>query len=329
VRTVREAAQSAVKLTRQLLAFGRRQVLEPRPLVLNALVAGSEKMLSRLIGEDVAIRVEPAPALGFALVDPGQIEQVIVNLAVNARDAMPDGGTLTIATANVELDETFVGLHAGSSAGPFVKLAVTDTGVGMDAETLARIFEPFFTTKEVGKGTGLGLSTVYGIVKQSGGFIAVDSAPGRGATFAIYLPRLEAAGQPFQPPSEAASSRGRGETILLVEDNDQLRAAATRILTKLGYRVFGAAGIDDARRIAATEGPIHLLLTDVVMPGGSGRDVSLAVAAAHPAAKVLYMSGFTDDAIVHRGVLEPGVAFLVKPFTPDSLGRKVREELDG
>jgi signal transduction histidine kinase len=329
VRTISEAAESAVKLTRQLLAFGRRQVLEPRPLDLNVLVAGSEKMLGRLIGEDVAIRVEPAPALGFALVDPGQIEQVIINLAVNARDAMPDGGTLTIATANVELDEAFVGLHAGSSAGPFVKLAATDTGVGMDAETLVRIFEPFFTTKEVGKGTGLGLSTVYGIVKQSGGFIAVDSAPGRGATFEIYLPRVEPAGQPWLPPTEAHASRGRGETILLVEDNDQLREAATRILTKLGYRVFGAAGIDEARRIAATEGPIHLLLTDVVMPGGSGRDVSLAVAAAHPAAKVLYMSGFTDDVIIQRGVLDPGVAFLLKPFTPDSLGRKVREVLDG
>jgi len=328
VRTVREAAQSAVKLTRQLLAFGRRQVLEPRPLDLNVLVAESEKMLGRLIGEDVAIRIEPAPVLGFALADPGQLEQVIINLAVNSRDAMPDGGTLTIATANVELDEAFVSLHAGSSAGPFVRLAVSDTGVGMDAETVVRVFEPFFTTKAVGKGTGLGLSTVYGIVKQSGGFIAVDSAPGRGATFAIYLPRVEPAGQPWRPPTEARASQGRGETILLVEDNDLLRTAATRILTRLGYRVFGAGGIDEAKRLAATEGPIHLLLTDVVMLGGSGRDVSLAVAAAHPAAKVLYMSGFTDDVIVQRGVLNPGVAFLLKPFTPDSLGRKVREVLD-
>jgi PAS domain S-box-containing protein len=329
IRTISEASQSAARLTRQLLAFSRRQVLEPRPLDLNVLVGESEKMLNRLIGEDIRIRVEPAPALGFALADPGQLEQVIVNLAVNARDAMPDGGTLTITTANVELDEVFVSLHAGSSAGPFVRLVVSDTGVGMDAETLARVFEPFFTTKGVGKGTGLGLSTVYGIVKQSGGFIAVDSAPGRGSTFGIYLPRVEPAGQPWQPPSEAGSSRGRGETILLVEDNNQLRAAATRTLKKMGYRVFAASGLDEARRIAATEGPIHLLLTDVVMPGGSGRDVSTAVAAAHPAAKVLYMSGFTDEAIVHRGVLDPGTAFLHKPFTQDSLGRKVREVLDG
>ena len=329
VRTIREAAQSAARLNKQLLAFSRRQVLEPRPLDLNTLVGESQKMLGRLIGEDITIRVEPAPALGLVLADPGQLEQVIVNLAVNARDAMPNGGTLTIATANVELDEVFVSLHAGSRAGPVVRLAVTDTGVGMDAETLARVFEPFFTTKEVGRGTGLGLSTVYGIVKQSGGFISVNSEPGRGATFEIYLPRVESADQPWQPSSEAGSARARGEAVLLVEDNDQVRAVATRTLRELGYRVFGAAGLDEARRIAATEGPIHLLLTDVVMPGGSGRDVSIAVTAAHPAVKVLYMSGFTDDAIVHRGVLEPGTAFLHKPFTPNSLGRKVREVLDG
>jgi CheY-like chemotaxis protein len=242
---------------------------------------------------------------------------------------MPNGGTLTMRIANVELNEAFAGLHAGSKPGPFVRLAVTDTGVGMNAEILARVFEPFFTTKEQGRGTGLGLSTVYGIVKQSGGFIAVDSAPGRGATFEIYLPRLASADPAWQPASEAGSSRGRGETILLVEDNDQLRVAATRALGKLGYKVFAAAGLDEAGRIAATEEPIHLLLTDVVMPGGSGRDVGTAVAATHPALKVLYMSGFTDEAIVHRGVLEPGTAFLHKPFTPDSLGRKVREVLDG
>jgi signal transduction histidine kinase/CheY-like chemotaxis protein len=329
VRTIHASSQSAARLTRQLLAFSRRQVLEPRPLDLNALVADSEKMLNRLIGEDITIRVEAAPALGLVLVDPGQFEQVVINLAVNARDAMPDGGTLTITTANVELDEVFVSGHAGSSTGPHVRLAVTDTGMGMDAEILERVFEPFFTTKEMGKGTGLGLSTVYGIVKQSGGYITVDSAPGRGATFEIFLPRVASVAQPWQPPGDTGSSRGRGETILLVEDNDELRAVATRALKNLGYRVFGAAGLEEAGRIAATEGPIHLLLTDVVMPGGSGRDVSTAVAAAHPAAKVLYMSGFTDEAIVHRGVLEPGVAFLPKPFGRDALGRKVREVLDG
>ena len=329
VRAIRDASQSAARLTRQLLAFSRRQVLEPQPLDLNVLAGESEEMLSRLLGEDIRIRVQPAPALGLVLADPGQIEQVILNLAVNARDAMPLGGTLTIATANVTLDEAYVRPHPGSNAGPFVMLAVTDTGVGMDAETQAKVFEPFFTTKELGKGTGLGLSTAYGIVKQSGGFIEVDSEPGRGTTFEIYFPRVESADQPCHSTSAPGSSPSRGETVLLVEDNDQLRAVATRVLKKLAYNVLEAAGLDEAKRIAAREGPIHLVLTDVVMPGGSGRDVSAAMAASHPEAKVLYMSGFTDDALSHQGILKPGIALLNKPFTPDSLGRKVREVLDG
>ena len=329
VHTIREAADSAARLTRQLLAFSHRQVLEPRPLDLNALVGNLEKMLNRLLSEDISIHVEPAPALGLVLADPGQLEQVVVNLAVNARDAMPEGGTLTISTADVELDEAFVGQHPGAATGAFVKLAVTDTGEGMDAEVMARMFEPFFTTKEVGRGTGLGLSTVYGIVKQSNGYITADSQIGRGSGFEIYLPRVEPAGHTWRPPSQAGSSRGRGETILLVEDNDQLRKTTARALRKLGYRVCVAAGLDEARRIAATESEIRLVLTDMVMPGGSGHDVSTVVTAGHPNIKVLYMSGFTDHAIVQRGALEPNTAFLDKPFTPESLGRKVRQVLDG
>jgi PAS domain S-box-containing protein len=329
VRAIREASESAAKLTRQLLAFSRRQVLEPRVLDPNALLRDSENMLTRLLGEDVAIRLELAPAAGFVRADPGQLEQVIVNLAVNARDAMPDGGTLTLATAGAALDEGFVRKHVGASVGPFVMLAVTDTGCGMDEATLAKVFEPFFTTKEKGKGTGLGLSTVYGIVKQSGGFIWVNSEPGQGTTFKIYLPLAAPDQQPWRPTiSSDAARQGGDETILLVEDNESVRALAARVLRNLGYRVLEADGLEEARQTAASEETIHLLLTDVVMPGGSGRDVSAAVRASHSAAKVLYMSGYTDNAIVHHGVLDSSVAFLQKPFTPDSLGRRVREVLD-
>ena len=329
VRAIKEASESAAGLTRQLLAFSRRQVLEPRVLDPNALLRDSENMLTRLLGEDVAIRLELAPDAGFVRADPGQLEQVIVNLAVNARAAMPDGGTLTLATAGAELDAGFVRKHVGASVGPFVMLAVTDTGCGMDEATLAKVFEPFFTTKEKGKGTGLGLSTVYGIVKQSGGFIWVDSEPGQGTTFKIYLPLAAPDQQLWRPTISSDAARPRGdETILLVEDNESVRALAARALRNLGYRVLEADGLEEAKQTAASEETIHLLLTDVVMPGGSGRDVSAAVRASHSAAKVLYMSGYTDNAIVHHGVLDSSVAFLQKPFTPDSLGRRVREVLD-
>ncbi|MBI5479121.1 MAG: response regulator [Deltaproteobacteria bacterium] len=329
ITDIKEAGERAANLTRQLLSFSRRQMLQPRVLDLNGLITDLHKMLPRLLGEDIAIVLALAPTLGLVRADPGQLEQVIVNLAVNARDAMPDGGRLLVETADVELDEDYVRRHVTGAVGPFVRLTVSDTGCGMDPETQAKVFEPFFTTKEKGKGTGLGLSTVYGIVKQSNGFIWVYSEPGRGATFKVYLPRVTSAEQPWRPANGAETLRGGDETILLVEDDAEVRAAATRALRNLGYRVLEADGLEAARRVAASAAAIQLLLTDVVMPGGSGREVGLAVTAAHPAAKVLYMSGYTDNAILHHGVLEPGVAFVQKPFTPDVLGRKVREVLDG
>ncbi len=330
IHTIREASQSAATLTRQLLAFSRRQVLQPQTLDLNALVGGMEKMLGRLLGEDIIIRFQAASDLGLVIADPGQLEQVVVNLAVNARDAMAQGGTLAIDTANVDVSEAFAREHGGTSAGKYARLTVADTGCGMDPDILARAFEPFFTTKEVGKGTGLGLSTVYGIVQQSGGLLAVSSEVGRGTTFSVYLP-LEAAGAQAWRPAAAtapASTAARGEAILLVEDNEPLRVLAARALRKLGYRVLEAGGLEEARRISETEKAIDLLLADVVMPGGSGHAVRVAVLGSHPGLKVLYMSGYTDDAIVQHHVLEPDVALLQKPFTPDSLGAKVREVLD-
>ena len=329
IRTILEASQSAATLTRQLLAFSRRQVLQPQTLDLNALVGGMEKMLSRLLGEDVIVRFTPSPDLGLVRADPGQLEQVVVNLAVNARDAMPEGGTLSLATENADVTDAYAREHGGRSAGRYAKLTVADTGCGMDPEILARAFEPFFTTKPVGRGTGLGLSTVYGIVQQSGGLLAVSSEVARGSTFSVYLPLEGPDAEAWRPATAPARSASRGETILLVEDNAQLRALAARALRKMGYRVHEASGLDEARRIAETERGIHLLLTDVVMPGGSGRAVSEAVLASHPGVKVLFMSGFTDDAILHHHVLDEGVALLQKPFTPDTLGAKVREVLNG
>jgi len=328
IRTIREASQSAATLTRQLLAFSRRQVLQPQTLDLNALVGGLEKMLGRLLGEDIVVRFQAASDLGLVRADPGQIEQVIVNLAVNARDAMPEGGTLTLATEPADVSEEYAREHGGKCAGPYAKLTIADTGCGMDPDTLARAFEPFFTTKEAGKGTGLGLSTVYGIVQQSGGLIAVFSEVGRETTFSVYLPLAAPDVQLHRPAVASERPVARGETILLVEDSGQLRVLAARSLRKLGYRVFEASGLEEARRIAETERGIHLLLTDVVMPGGSGRAVADAALASHPGLKVLYMTGFTDDAIVQHHVLDQGVALLQKPFTPDSLGAKVREVLD-
>ena len=330
VDEIRKAGDRAVSLTRQLLAFSRRQVLQPQPLDLNSVVSNMERMLQRLIGEDVELKTVLRPGLNRVKADPGQLEQVILNLAINARDARPEGGALTLETANGELDASYTERSAEIVPGPYVMLAVSDTGQGMDAATQARIFEPFFTTKETGKGTGLGLATVYGIVKQSGGYIYVYSEPGKGATFKVFLPVM--------PPTEPETAEARrasmrasegAETILLVEDEIGVRSLAANILRKHGYKVLEAGEPEEATTIAAQyEGPIHLLVTDVVMPRMSGRRLAEHLAFSRSAMKVLYMSGYTDDAVVQHGVLQEGINFLQKPFTTDSLARKVREVLD-
>ena len=327
---IRQAGSRAAALTRQLLAFSRRQVLEPRVLDLNAVIAGMERMLRRVIGEDVELTTALEPELWRAKADPGQIEQVILNLVVNARDAMPRGGRLTVETANVELDEEFAGLYATVQPGPHVMLAVSDTGVGMDAELQARLFEPFFTTKERGKGTGLGLSTTYGIVKQSGGSIWVYSEPGHGTTFKIYLPRCEEPLEDLVAPVPPKAPASGTESVLLVEDEPEVRRLVEKLLGLRGYRVLSAASPAEAIAMARRhEAPIELLLTDVIMPGMNGRELARILAETRPRMRVLYMSGYTDAAISQQGILAPGTAFLSKPFTPDVLARKVREVLDG
>ena len=329
VEQVKEAGVRASLLTRQLLAFSRKQVLQPRVLDLNAVLTNMDRMLQRLIGEDIDLVTVPAPGLGRVLADPGQIEQVIMNLAVNARDAMPQGGKLTTETANVELDEAYARQHGPVQPGPYVMLAVSDTGCGMDAETQARIFEPFFTTKEVGKGTGLGLSTVYGIVKQSSGDIWVYSEPGRGTTFKIYLPWVEGAVDTVEPGVAPARDVRGSETILLVEDDVGIRRLVRQVLAERGYWVLEAIHGTHAIQISEQHTvPIHLLVTDVVMPGMSGRELAEHLKPSRPNMKVLFMSGYTDKAIVHHGELDPGTAYLQKPFTPDALAREVREVLD-
>ncbi len=328
---VKKAGERAAALTHQLLAFSRKQVLQPVPLNLNQIAAGVEKMLRRILGEDIDFVQVLAPDLGLTLVDPGQIEQVLMNLVVNARDAMHEGGKLTIETSNTEIDEEYVACHMAVKPGSYVQLTVTDTGCGMDEQTKARLFEPFFTTKEKGKGTGLGLSTVYGIVKQSGGNISVYSEPGQGTTFKIYLPRDLSATTvtAIKPPTVLRRSTG-AETILVVEDEEELRKVARRILDAAGCTVLTAADGDEALLISARHaGDIHLLLTDVVMPRMSGRVLAQELSKTRPALKVLYMSGYADNAIVHHGVLDAGTHFLGKPFTADDLTRKVREVLDG
>jgi len=298
-------------------------------LNLNTLVSEMEKMLPRLIGEDIQLNLSLDQAIGQVKADSGQIEQVVMNLAVNSRDAMPDGGTLTIHTANAELDAAFTREHPGSVAGQYVMLAVTDTGMGMDPETQAQIFEPFFTTKGRDQGTGLGLATVYGVVKQSSGYIAVVSELGKGASFRIYLPRID---KPVAAKSEnlqAPLAVGGSETILLVEDAEALRKLAQMFLRDNGYRVLTAADGSEAQQVAAQNpGPIHLLLTDVVMPGINGRVLAERLAPRHPAMKVLYISGYTDSFIADRRVLEEGIHLLHKPFTQEALASKVRELLD-
>ncbi len=325
---VKQAAESAAALTRQLLAFSRRQILQPVPLSLNRIAAGIEKMLRRIVGEDLDYVQVLAPDLGMVRADPGQIEQVLMNLVVNARDAMPAGGKLTIETQNVEIDEEHAARHVAVTPGAYVLLAVTDTGCGMDEQTKARVFEPFFTTKRPGKGTGLGLSTAYGIVKQSGGSIWVDSEPGKGTTFKIYLPR-DLGTKATVPPRVVTRATGT-ETVLVVEDEEALRKVVRRSLTAAGFTVLTAADGVAALEIAARHtGDIQLLLSDVIMPKMSGRALALEFLKTRPAIKVLYMSGYTDNAIVHHGVLDEGTQFIGKPFTGAELARKVREVLDG
>jgi two-component system, cell cycle sensor histidine kinase and response regulator CckA len=323
-----KAGERAAALTRQLLAFSRREVQELKVLDLNQLVTGLSAMLRRLIGEDVDLRLALRPDLGRVNADPGQLEQVIMNLVVNARDAMPKGGALTIETANVDLDEDYAGRHIHVKPGPYTMLAVNDTGSGMDAETQARVFEPFFTTKRSGQGTGLGLSTVFGIVKQSGGSVEVCSEPGRGTSIKVYLPRIN---QPIsiESPGAGMKTRRGTETILLVEDEDMVRTLVRDALRREGYRVLDAAGPAEAQRIAESQTtPIDLLITDVVMPKLSGRELADYLSRRRPAMKVLYMSGYTDSAVVNSGILRKDVAFLQKPFTPAALADKVREVLE-
>lgn len=326
---IEKAGKRAAALTSQLLAFSRKQILQPKVLNLNAVIADIDKMLQRLIGEDIEMRINLDAAIGRVKADPGQIEQIIVNLAVNARDAMPRGGKLTIETQNVYLDEPYANQHAEVQPGSYVMLAMSDTGTGMDKETQANIFEPFFTTKEKGRGTGLGLSTVYGIVKQSSGHIWVYSEPGRGTTFKIYLPLIEESAEIAETPAPIAESLRGHETILVVEDEEVVRNLACEILQMNGYTVLEAADANEALlKYEQHEGAIHLMITDVVMPSISGRELAEHLTPSRPEMKVLYMSGYTDDAIVHHGVLDAGTAFLQKPFTPDALARKAREILD-
>ena len=326
---IKKAGDRAANLTRQLLAFGRKQILQPLPINLNDIVTDMNKMLRRLIGEDVELTAKLDPALKNIKADPGQIEQVLVNLVVNARDAMPKGGHLTIETASVELDQEYARRRVGVLPGSYVMLAVSDTGMGMNPETQERIFDPFFTTKEKGKGTGLGLSTVYGIVKQSGGNIWVYSEAGRGTTFKVYLPELEIASAKTDTAVVEAPMPSGSETILLVEDEDVVRGLAATILEQSGYKVLTASRGEEAIRLCLQRAePIHLLLTDVVMPETSGKEIADRLRELLPGLSVLFMSGYTDEAIVHHGVLDSNVEFIQKPFTPAALVRKVREVLD-
>ncbi|CAN5868933.1 hypothetical protein BH11MYX2_BH11MYX2_27510 [soil metagenome] len=324
---IRKAAARATALTRQLLAFSRQQQLVSKVLLLDDVVGGLEQMLKRLLGADIHLTLLPTTDGWTIKADPGQVEQVLLNLAVNARDAMPEGGELTIETENVVLDGRYVGEHHDVSPGPYVMLAVTDTGFGMDAETQANIFEPFFTTKGLGKGTGLGLATVFGIVKQSGGHMWVYSEPGSGTTFKVYFPRADGVPEPRVNPVPVSVAVAT-ETILLVEDDDQVRAVAESVLRRAGYVVLVAPNAGEALLICEKHGArIHLLLTDVILPRMSGRHLAERLAPMRPEMKILFMSGYTDDSVLQHGILESGVAFLQKPFTPDGLTRKVHETL--
>jgi PAS domain S-box-containing protein len=325
---IKRASESAADLIRQLLAFSRRQVMEMKVLDLNTLLRDLDKMLRRVIGENIELVTLLTDDLGRVKADPGQIEQVILNLAVNARDAMPSGGKLTIETANAEVDGAFARAHIGVSPGRYMRLSVKDTGVGMTPEVQERIFEPFFTTKEKGKGTGLGLSTVYGIVKQSGGNIWVDSAPGQGTTFKIYLPRVEELAEELTEKVRGEDLPRGQETVLVVEDDAEVRQLSMRILNRQGYRVWQAVnGVEALRICEQQKEPIDLMLTDVVMPQMGGKELAEKVLPLRPQMKVLFTSGYLDDEIVHK-ILNSGNQFLKKPFSPALLARKVREVLD-
>jgi signal transduction histidine kinase/ActR/RegA family two-component response regulator len=330
LQEVMKAAQRASELTRQLLAFGRKQVLQPISLNLNQVIIGVEKMLRRIVGEDIKIDIELAPEIGIVLADPGQIEQVLMNLVVNAREAMPQGGKLTIETGNVILDTDYVKNHLDGDSGTFVQLSVTDTGCGMDAATQAKLFEPFFTTKALGVGTGLGLSTAYGIVKQSGGNILVYSELGKGTTFKVYLPRDLSAIEPGITKTAITPKLSEGiETILVVDDEKAIRDVAGRMLAKAGYKVLIASGGADAIRASGEySGTIDLLLSDVVMPQIGGNELALELSKTRPALKVLFMSGYPNNAMSHHDVLDAGFQFIGKPFSAVDLTRKIRDVLN-
>jgi signal transduction histidine kinase len=328
LETVRGAGERAADLTRQLLAFSRQQVLEPRVMDLAKIVRAIEKMLARLVGEDVSVSVMPVLDSGKIYADPGQVEQVIMNLVVNARDAMPRGGKITVEINNAELDDEYAAAHPSVTAGSYVMLAVTDTGVGMDRATQARIFEPFFTTKEVGKGTGLGLSTVYGIVQQSKGHIWLYSEPGQGTTFRVYFPRTDKEAVDLRTPVPPRSLHGT-ETVLVVEDEDQVRAIMSSVLRRNGYTVLEAHNGLAALQLCESHGePIDLVVTDVIMPTMGGKELAERILKLRPSLKVLFVSGYTENTIIHHGVLERGIAFLQKPITPKAFATKVREVLE-
>jgi PAS domain S-box-containing protein len=328
IERIDDASERAAALVRQLLAFSRKQVLQPKTLHLNAIVSGLEQLLRRLLGEDIRMTVKLSADLGAVKADPSQLEQVLMNLVANARDAMPLGGRLIVETSNAELDQGYAGEHVTVKPGPYVMLAVSDSGVGMSAETVAHIFEPFFTTKGGTRGTGLGLSTTYGIVKQSGGYIWVYSEPQKGTTFKVYLPRVDESVEPAEAVRLKSAARKGTETILLVEDEEAVRDLTETVLTSYGYKVILTQDPEHALTIAQAGIEIHLVLTDVVMPSMSGRELVRKLIAKYPHLRVLYMSGYTDDIITSGGVLEPGLAFLPKPFTPSLLAEKVREVLD-
>jgi CheY-like chemotaxis protein len=329
IELIRETANHAAALTRQLLAFSRKQAIVPRVLDLNTALDHMKKMLRRLIGEDVELLIVPGAALGRIKADPGQIEQVVLNLVVNGRDAMPEGGRITVSTANVSLAADFARVRVDLPPGDYVMLSVSDTGCGMDAETQAHVFEPFFTTKAVDKGTGLGLSTVYGIVKQSEGDIVIDSVPGAGATFKILLPRVDGAAAEEDTPGVRVNLPRGSETVLVAEDEDAVRGVARELLSICGYTVLEARNGREGLALAREHpGPIHLLLTDVVMPLMSGTELAQQLAAVRPAMKVLFMSGYTDDTVALRRIAEGEIPLLEKPFTTEALARQVRAALD-
>ena len=327
IEEILKAARGAATLTRQLLAFSRQEVIQPRPISVNAIVAGTEKMLQRVIGEDIALESELAAEPSTVLCDPGQLEQIVMNLVVNARDAMPQGGRVRIVTTNTTLDEPVVRDLPFSRPGRYVVLTVSDTGIGMDAATQEHIFEPFFTTKEQGKGTGLGLATVYAVAKQAGGFVGVESAPGEGASFTVFLPAIDAPATRIEGESTGELPRGT-ETVLLVEDATAVRSVIRQVLERLGYTVLDAADGQLALEVAARHhGPIDLVITDIVMPALGGREMAERLRKVRPEIRILYTSGYTDDAIVRSGVLDAQFVFMQKPFTPETLAAKVREAL--